>query len=113
MKDEEDKRVTIAAPAIVPVRDVVELDGFSDFSRDVEEDDDGHINTSSYVIQGVKLKFNDPHWFTSTGNVDGKLLTVVGVRKVVNKWGLNNKPLITQILPPGEKFPDFKELNAK
>jgi hypothetical protein len=41
------------------------------------------------------------------------LLTVIGVRNVVNKWSPDNKPLVTNILPPGVKFPDFKALNSK
>src|SRR5262245_65712738 len=93
---------------------VVDLDGFKDFTNEVEgAGGDDRVNTSARVIQGTKLKFNDPRWLIDGRDVTGRLLTVIGVRNVVNKWGLNNKPLITNVLPPGTKFPDFKALNAK
>jgi hypothetical protein len=89
---------------------VLELDGFNDFTDEVEGDDG--INTGSSVIQGKKLKFLDPDWWIEGQNVTGLRLTAIDVRNVVTKWGLNNKPLVTQILAPGEKFPDFNKLNA-
>jgi hypothetical protein len=92
-------------------QNVVELDGFNDFTTESEGDD--AINTSSRVIQGTKLKYLDPRWLIEERDVTGMLLTAIGVVNVANKWDDNNKPLITRILAPGEKFPDFDKLNAE
>src|SRR5215831_20031898 len=87
---------------------VLELDGFNDFTDEVEGDDG--INTGSSVIQGKKLKFLDPDWWIEGKKVTGLRLTAIDVRNVVTKWGPNNKPLVTQILAPGEKFPTLTSL---
>jgi hypothetical protein len=108
MKDEETKNTTALTPA--RQRSVVDLDGFNSFTSEVEGSDD--VNTSSRVIQGTKLKYIDPRWLIDERDVTGMRLTLIGVRNVVNKWGPDNKPLIPpEILPPGQKFPDFKKLN--
>jgi hypothetical protein len=119
MQSDESKKLQsdpASGTALTPVRrqTVVDLDGFKDFTNEVEgAGDDDRVNTSARVIQGTKLKFNDPRWLIDGRDVTGMLLTVIGVRNVVNKWGPDNKPLITNVLPPGTKFPDFKKLNAE
>jgi hypothetical protein len=96
----------------VAKRTVVDLDGFNDFTRAVEGEED--LNMSSRVIQGIKIKFLDPRWLdVNETDITGRLLTAIGVLNVVNKWSHDNKPLVTRILAPGEKFPNFKELNAE
>ena len=93
-------------------RTVAELDGFDDFTNEVEGEE--NLNVSSRVIQGVKIKFLDPRWSDNNEkDITGTLLTALGVLNVVNKWGPDNKPLETRILAPGEKFPNFEKLNAE
>ena len=91
---------------------VVELDGFDDFTNEVEGVEE---RMSSKVIEGTKIKFIDPRWLNAkTGqDITGKHLTVVGVRNVINKWGPDNELLDIRILAPGEKFPNFDKLNAE
>jgi hypothetical protein len=91
---------------------IFELDGFNDFTDEVEGEEE---RASGRVIQGVKIRFDDPHWYNNVGqHLTGKLLTTVGVINVVNKWDLQkNVPLETQILAPGEKFPNFTKRNAE
>src|SRR5215470_9810673 len=97
--------------AIVKRQSIVDLDGFSNFTDEVEGEEE---RASSRVIQGTKIKFIDPRWLDNTGkDITGKLLTAIGVLNVVNKWGHDNMPLETRILAPGEKFPNFDELNKK
>jgi hypothetical protein len=118
MQSDESKKLQsdlASGTSLTPARrqSVVDLDGFNDFTNEVEGAEDDYVNTSSRVIQGTKIKFNDPRWLIDGRDVTGRLLTVIGVRNVVNKWGPDNKPLITNVLPPGTKFPDFKKLNAE
>src|SRR4051794_2640421 len=105
----------VSGTALTPVKNqnIVDLDGFNDFTNEVEGAEDERVNTSARVIQGTKLKFIDPRWLIDGRDVTGMLLTIIGVRNVVNKWSPDNRPLVTNILPPGVKFPDFKVLNAK
>jgi hypothetical protein len=92
---------------------VVDLDGFAGYTRAVEGQDDSVA--SGRVIQGEKIKFIDPHWQDSGEKIiTGKLLTVLGLVRVVNKWHLaKNVPLITHILGPNVKYPDFDKLNKE
>jgi len=96
---------------VVQHKSVVDLDGFNDFTSEAEGDDS--LNAAPRAIQGTKIKFIDPRWLIEERDVTGTLLTVLGVRKVVNKWSKDSKPLVTNILAPNEKFPDFKKLNAE
>jgi hypothetical protein len=91
---------------------IVELDGFNDFTSEAEGDE--NVKVSGKVIQGTKMKFLNPRWLDNTGkDITGKLLTALTVLNVVNKWDHDGKPLVTEILPAGKKFPDFKKLNAE
>jgi len=91
---------------------VVDLDGFAGYTRAVEGQDESAA--SSRVIQGEKIKFIDPRWMLNEKDVTGMVLTSLGLRRVVNKWDLfKNVPLITRILGPNEKFPDFDKLNLE
>jgi hypothetical protein len=87
------------------------FDGFNDFTNEVEGEEE---RVSGRVIQGNKIKFIDPRWLDNTGkDITGKLLTAIGVRNVVSKWGHDNTLLASRILAPGEKFPNFDELNRQ
>src|SRR5262249_19247115 len=90
---------------------VVDLDGFNDFTSEVEGEED--INVSSRVIQGGKLKYLDPRWLLDDCEVTGMRLTAMGVLNIVNRWNNDNKPLETCFLAPGERFPNFDQLNDK
>ena len=92
---------------------VVELDGFNNFTDEVEGDDG--INAIGSVIRGAKFKFLDPDWKIEERIVTGKRFTAVDVVNVSTKWSQDNKPLETHILAAGEKFPDFDSsmLNAQ
>src|SRR5262249_3880459 len=93
---------------------VVDLDGFSNYTDEVEGQDD--TRAPGQVIQGTKLKFISPRWLEHPTELDvsGKLLTAIGLVKVANKWDLdNNIPVVTRILAPSEKFPDFERLNGE
>ena len=91
---------------------VVDLDGFAGYTRAVEGQDESAA--SSRVIQGEKIKFIDPRWLLNEKDITGMVLTSLGLRRVVNKWDLfKNVPLITRILGPNEKFPDFDKLNLE
>ena len=93
-------------------RSVIELDGLSGgYLDDTGQGDDDR--TSSRVIQGRKIKFNDPNWYLDGEIITGRLLTIIAMRKVVSKWTADGKSLETQILLPSDPFPDFKALNAK
>jgi hypothetical protein len=91
---------------------ITDLDNFSNFVSDVEGEDDA---VSYTVILGTKIKFVDPNWYVSETDevITGVKLTVYDVKKAVNKWGLDNKPLVTRILAPDEKWPNFAALNAE
>jgi hypothetical protein len=106
----EDMKSTTALSTVR--KDIVDLDGFRNFTNEAEGDS-GDVNASSRVIQGARLKFLDPRWLIDDQDVTGKQLTLIGVRNVVNKWSQDNRPLITEILAPGQKFPDLKKLNEE
>jgi hypothetical protein len=89
---------------------VIQLDGFNDYTSEVEGESDA-LDTSSHAIVGDKIKFIDPRWLLGGTDITGMLLTLIGTRNVVTKWGHDNKPLVTRILLPGKKFPNFKKLN--
>ena len=69
---------------------VLELDGFNDFTDEVEGDD--NVNTGGSIIQGKKLKFLDPDWHIEAQIVTGMRLTAINVLNVVtgatttNRW---------------------------
>src|SRR5262249_15873254 len=43
----------------------------------------------------------------------GTSLIAINVARVVNKWGHDNRPLVTRVLESGEKWPNFEKLNAE
>jgi len=99
------------ADLMTTTRSVIELDGLSGGYLDDSGQGDSD-QTSSRVIQGGKLKFDDPNWYLNGQIITGQVLTIIGMRKIVNKWTADGKPLETQILLPSDPFPDFKALNA-
>src|SRR5215813_1825883 len=93
-------------------RSVIELDGLSGgYLDDTGQGDEDRV--SSRVIQGGKIKFNDPNWYLNGQVITGRLLTIIAMRKIVNKWSADGMPLETQILLPSDPFPDFKALNVR
>jgi hypothetical protein len=90
---------------------VLELDGFNNYTSEVEGTGDDALNTGSRAIIGDRLKFIDPRWLLGDTDVTGKLVTAIGTRNVVTKWGHDQDKLEERILAPGEKFPNFKALN--
>jgi hypothetical protein len=105
MPTADEKKMLVKKP-------VVELDSFNDYTNEVEGDEE--VNVAGGLIKGMKIAFLDPRWLDKNKvDITGKLLTAIEVVNVVTKWGHNNKPLVTRILAPGERFPNFKELNAK
>jgi hypothetical protein len=89
---------------------VIELDGLSGgYLDDSGQGDDDRV--SSRVIQGGKIKFDDPNWYLDGQVITGRSLTIIAMRKIVNKWTADGTPLETQILLPSDPFPDFKALN--
>jgi hypothetical protein len=98
---------------VTRVPTVLELDGFANYTSEVEgtsKNDD----TASRAIIGDQLKFIDPRWLLGGADVTGKLVTAIGTRNVVNKWPRDNtKPPLVRVLEPGERFPNFAKLNAE
>ena len=97
--------------AIVKRQSIVDLDGFNDFTNEVEGEEG---RASGRVIQGNKIKFIDPRWLDKAEyDITGKLLTAIGIRNVENKWSPDNILLEERVLAPGEKFRNFEKLNAE
>jgi len=81
------------------------LDGF--------DDDFPHNDAVSSVIRGAKLKFgNDAVWRSGDGEEipDDRELLVVDIIRLAQKW-VDQLPVETRILGPGEPFPDVDKLN--
>jgi len=86
------------------------LDGFWAFEGGVE----GGEERAGSVIQGQLVKFtNEATWITGGGEELPSTLELVAVdvSRVVQKW-LDQQPVETRVLEPGEKFPDLEALNA-
>lgn len=88
------------------------VDGFESYTDEVENAEEAR-NTG--VIQGSCVKFtNESAWELRDGEVmpaDVELVAV-DIARVVQKW-VNQEPVETRILAPGEKFPDISELNEQ
>jgi hypothetical protein len=90
------------------------LDGFSGFVTEVEGDDRPQ---SGSVIQGRILKFTNPGCIWVTSDDERKLpdaleLIPIDIVRIVQKW-IDQMPVETIIVPPGEKFPDIKAMNEE
>jgi hypothetical protein len=89
------------------------LDGFSGFSDEVAGADDRPQGGS--LIHGTLVKFtNGAEWVTGAGDPMSRAqeLIVIDLLRLVQKW-IDQKPVETIIVPPGEKFPDVKAMNEK
>jgi hypothetical protein len=93
-------------------RSIIELDGFGGYVDDTG-DSEQQDRVSNRVMIGGKIKFVDPRWTLDGRDITGQRFTVIGMRKVANKWTADGKPLQTQILLPSDHFPDFATLNAQ
>jgi hypothetical protein len=99
-----------------------QLDGFDTFDDTIESGGGEQTPTSSFIIQGNRIAYGDAKIpFKWLDKVTGELLSTsrefvaIDLLRVVQKWlpaGGNNPP-DTQILAPGEKFPDIDKLNAE
>jgi hypothetical protein len=101
MSDIENKK----PPATIPV-----VDGFSGYDDRVEGDDRPQ---GGGIIKGMLVKFaNDATWIdTNDDKLPANLeLVVIDVKRVSQKW-IDQKPVETRELEPGEKFPDVEALN--
>jgi hypothetical protein len=88
------------------------LDGFSGFNEGVEGDDQ---QQGGSIIQGTLTKFtNEAEWVTGNGDPMSheQELIVIDLLRIVQKW-IDQKPVETIIVPPGEKFPNVKAMNEK
>jgi len=98
-----------------PENELCNLDGFDGFTDETEGEDE---QSSRSLIVGTKIKFDEAQvWVDSNGKKlpAGLELVFIKVRRVVRKWGPDNKSIEgeTKILEPHEKWPDFDALNAK
>src|SRR6516164_2641375 len=98
-----------------PENELCNLDGFDGFTDETEGEDE---QSSGSLIVGTKIKFDEAQvWVDSNGKKlpAGLELVFIKVRRVVRKWGPDNKSIEgeTKILEPHEKWPDFDALNAK
>jgi hypothetical protein len=86
------------------------IDGFEGYVDAVEGAEE---QRSNQVIQGDLIKFtNDSDYVLRDGTkiADGFEAAVVDIRRLSQKW-IDQLPVETRILGPGEKFPDIKKLN--
>jgi hypothetical protein len=84
-------------------------DGFEGYEDQIE----GGDRRQGGVIRGSVVKFtNETTWVTRDGEElpHDLELVAVDIGRVVQKW-VDQQPVETRILEPGEKFPDLKELN--
>jgi hypothetical protein len=86
------------------------VDGFEGFEERHEGDE-----RPQGVIQGTIIKFtNEAVWLTRDEEKlpSDRELIALNIGRVVQKW-IDQLPVETRILEPGEKFPDIEELNEK
>jgi hypothetical protein len=88
------------------------VDNFDGWEDGVEGDDRPE---GAGIIQGTLLKFsNEATWVTRDDDelASDLELVAVDVVRVVQKWE-DRRPVETNTLEPGQKFPDLEEMNAK
>jgi hypothetical protein len=87
------------------------LDGFEGHTTEVEGEDE---RQSGSIIKGTLIKFtNDFAWVTHPDLSElpaGLELVPVKVERIVQKW-VDQTPVETRILAPGERFPNLKAMN--
>jgi hypothetical protein len=86
------------------------LDGFTGFNDSVEGDERPQGGS---VIQGTLLKFSsEAVWLTGNGEEMSREreLIAVDIARIVQKW-IDQMPVETIIVPPGERFPDVQAMN--
>jgi hypothetical protein len=87
------------------------LNGFSGFNEEVEGDDREQVGS---MIQGTILKFsNEAEWLTGAGDPVSRTLELIvaDLVRAAEKW-VDQKRVETIIVPPGERFPNIKAMNA-
>jgi hypothetical protein len=88
------------------------LDGFSGFVQEVEGDDRPQ---SGSVIQGTLIKFtSEAEWVTGAGDEMSRERELIAIEllRIAQKW-IDQKPVETIIVPPGQKFPNIAAMNEK
>jgi hypothetical protein len=83
----------------------LELDGFEGYDDSVEGSD-----TPSRPGMGVKLKYIAPRWFDPNNEEFLKHVIGLDVLRRSQKW-IDERPVETKTLGPGEPFPDVDALN--
>jgi hypothetical protein len=84
-------------------------DGLSGYTNEVA----GKETRSSGLFLGTRIKFSK----TAEWEADGEpiasetRLILTDIARTVTRWGLDQKPAETQVLEPGEKFPDLEAWN--
>ena len=89
-----------------------QIDGFAGYNDSVEG---GPEQTQRSVIRGSIVKFtNQATWLTRDGaELPANLeLVAVDILRVVQKW-IDEQPVETIILEPGQKFPDLEKKNEE
>jgi hypothetical protein len=92
--------------------DELSKDGFEGYEDRIEGDDQPH---GGEVIKGTAIRFTNEATWTNRDEdelADDLELVVVDLARVVQKW-IDQRPVETRILEPGEKFPDIEELNQR
>jgi hypothetical protein len=101
MSDAENKKPPAALPGVDG------YDGYEDRVDGVDRPQGGGI------VKGMLIKFtNEATWIDRDDNELPADLTLaaVDVLRITQKW-IDQKPVETRILEPGEKFPDIEALN--
>jgi hypothetical protein len=87
------------------------VDGFEGYEGASEGA--GQRHAGGIIIQGDLVKFtNEAEYVTRDGEQlpPDRELIVADIARIVQKW-VDQKPVETRVLAPGEKFPDIEKLN--
>jgi hypothetical protein len=90
--------------------DELSKDGFEGYEDRIEGNDQPH---GGGVIKGTAIRFTNEATWTDRNEEElpqDLELVAVDVARVVQKW-IDQLPVETRFLEPGEKFPDIEELN--
>ena len=96
----------------IAVNEPRSLDEFAGWTDEVDSHDDEQLSERSII--GQRLKFtNEGQWQLPDKTEPTKSLIVVNARRSAVKWGkTKGRPLETEFVKAGERFPDLKTRNA-
>jgi hypothetical protein len=113
MANNDDKKITDKSKSsLMTSASSSVIDSFAGWDDGVEGDDQPE---SAGLIKGTLIKFtNEAKWVTRDGEElpAGLELISVAVKRVVQKWQ-DQKPVVTTVLEPHQKFPDVKKMNEE